>query len=172
MQAEEKKANFFLCCFCGIKIHSNRFNLDLHEKLHGSHVSKIKCAAKGCDSILANKSIYWRHWTDKHSRLIMPDFLIYVDVPPGRSRQAVRGNRTVRGRLAGLAKRTNKVRESGGTQMLPTTNAVESSGDKHHANRIESSEEPNIDLKFDIEKTIQNCLLRDPHYGCLNYSSL
>lgn len=154
MSTEEKKRKIFLCCFCGIRIHSTRFNLDQHEKLHGSQITKIKCAAKQCDSTLANKSIYWRHWNDKHRELTMPDFIIYVDVPAGRSRRTG---------LAKKIKREGEGRAGRATKMMMNKQAAQ---EKHSKN-----EAPN-DLNFDIQNAIEDCLLQDPYYGCLNYSSV
>lgn len=176
MSTEEKKRNFFLCCICGIKIHSNRFNLGLHEKLHGSHVTKIKCAAKHCDSTLVNKSVYWRHWVDHHSELTMPDFIIYVDVPTGRGRRTRSAGRGRRTRSAGLAKEMKKVSKGGAihaTQMMMSKQATKCDVSKNDCTRrIDNNEKPNDVFTLNIENTIEDCLLRDPYYGCLNDSSV
>lgn len=170
----KRENQFFLCCFCGIKIHSNRYNLDLHEKLHGSHISKIKCAAKECDSTLANKSLYWKHWIAKHNGLTMPDFLIYVDVPIGRGRQTV-STSTGRGRRivpSGLIKKVKKTIKGGATQNMKTKQDEHSDDIENDFTRrirdIENIEKQNTVLNLDIENTIEMCLNRDPNYGCLN----
>lgn len=161
----EKK--FFLCSICAKQIQSNRFNLDQHEKLHNSLISKIKCAAKNCDSTFSNKSIYWRHWNVKHSGITMPDFLIYIDIPSQRRRQ----NKP--NKLTGLGKNGKKVYKDEATQMVMTTHAAQTDESKNYGVcAAEIVEKPNDFLCFNIEKTIEDCLIRNPYYGCLNYSSV
>lgn len=165
MSTESNKTIFFLCCFCGIKIHANRNNLDQHEKLHSSLVSKIKCAAKYCGSHFANKSIYWKHWMVKHSTLTMPDFLIYVDVPAELSR---RGRPLGRGEQAKEVKKVHKNRAARATKMLKPANATKSNGcENDGVCHIEKTEYPNY-FNLNLENTIEDCLLRDPFYGSLS----
>lgn len=172
MSTEKHKMNFFLCCFCGIKIQANRYNLDEHEKLHSSHVSKIKCAAKNCNSHFANKCIYWKHWKNKHSGLTMPDFLIYVDVPAQQNR---RGRPARPGGQARKVKKVNKNRATRATKLAMTAHTAASNGCKNDgaypACHIKSTEEPKDFLKFNFENTIEDCLLRDPFFGCLKWHS-
>lgn len=158
MSNEKKKTNFFLCCFCGKKIQSNRFNLEQHEKLHSSLISKIKCAAKNCESSFANKSIYWRHWIDKHKGITMPDFLIYVDVPAPRARQAGKA------RLNNAMKKVNKVEATN----MPMTTTMKAHTARNNSCKIdgENIEEAKDFLNFNIENIIEDCLIRDPFYGC------
>lgn len=84
---KKRKPVFFLCCFCGTIIKTNRNHLDKHEKLHEDSVEKIKCAVTNCKSTFVKKQTYWDHWQKKHKDIIMPNVLHTVIEP--RNQQKV-----------------------------------------------------------------------------------
>lgn len=79
----KRKEVFYLCCYCGTIIKSNRNNLERHEKLHKKNVEKIECAAMNCEVTFANKHNYYVHWQQQHKDIIMPDVLNAV-IEPGK----------------------------------------------------------------------------------------
>lgn len=144
----------FLCCFCGAQIQSSRTNLDRHERKHASHVTKIKCAAKNCDLTFNNKGYYWTHWTQVHKDAKMPDLLIYTE-------------------------ETKKHRKAYTRKTIAVFNEAEGGNDDTAKHNVRSSgidlKKPNdFDVKhanLDMENLIEECLVRDPFYGCLNDSN-
>lgn len=154
-----KNTKIFLCCFCGIIIKTHRYNLDLHEKLHGEYISKIQCAAKKCKSSFADKRNYWNHWARYHKEMVMPDILIHSDEPNTKT-QAKRAT-TVK------SKATKKAKQLGCVKHVK--NAMKSvPGEKRNVQNDAGERGNSSDLiSFNIEKTIEDCLLRDPFYGHL-----
>lgn len=162
MSSKKRDSIFFLCCFCGITIKSSRYNLDLHEKLHGKYISKIQCAAKNCGSSFADKRSYENHWLKYHGDTIMPDFLNYCDEPNQK-----KGAKRTSIRKTGAAGAAKKV---GSVETVIKGEASESRNDRNEDGRggAAKCEKPSDFLNINIEQTIQNCLLRDPFYGHLN----
>lgn len=74
----KNQKNFFWCSFCEAQIATNKANLIRHEKVHMAEIQKIKCSAENCSITFKQKSDYYRHWSQKHGNLIMPDGLSYV----------------------------------------------------------------------------------------------
>lgn len=160
MSSKEKDSKIFLCCFCGITIKTNRYNLDLHEKSHGQYISKIRCAAKDCDSLLANKRNYFNHWAKYHNQITMPDFLIYSDEPNHKKQAKLSSIRK-----AGSAK-TAKGVEIVRSVIIGKAGEVRSDADRE--NDAPQCETPSDLLNFNIENIIQDRLLREPFYGVLS----
>lgn len=69
----------FLCAVCGVKIYTNKSNLARHEQTHKTEIQKISCGAEKCEATFKQKSDYFRHWHQKHSDMVMPDGLNYVN---------------------------------------------------------------------------------------------
>lgn len=159
MSSKKKDSILFLCCFCGITIKSSRYNLDVHERLHGQYISRIRCAAKNCGSTFADKRTYGNHWAKFHSDIIMPDFLNYCDEPnqnKGAKRTSAAKTRT--------AKKDGAIENPiNGERRESQSHRNEDGGDS-----TAKCEKPSELLNINIENAIQDCLLRDPFYGHLS----
>lgn len=158
----EKK--IFLCSFCGTTIQSTRSNLDRHEKLHRSIITKIQCPAKKCEATFQNKSNYWAHWLNSHSGMKMPNILIYTDEVNKRSNSSIR-----RSRVADVMASKNGKGGSLGVAQSDSHKGYDDGIDV--GGRQESNDHLNLNIEktecLDIESIIESCLLRDPFYGCL-----
>lgn len=162
--AENRGSKFFLCCFCGRKIASNRYNLDLHERRHGKYLLKIQCAAKNCRASLCDKRVYWDHWVRYHSDMIMPDFLNYCHVLNDEKLRKSRSASSQNAVQTRAAKKTrsvtnNNVRATQGNRKIDDED-----------DEIVMCDEPKNSQIINIKDAIERCLLCDPFYGQLSGS--
>lgn len=74
----QESVKYFLCCFCGLQIKKNKYNLDRHEELHAKKVKKIQCSVENCGQTFTNNRNYSVHWQRRHADIEQPNSFRFV----------------------------------------------------------------------------------------------